>query len=159
MLIGATVGYAPPEQYEAGNPRVSARTDVFSLAAIAHELFAGRPAFPVAPKEGALRVLARMMTGPPPSILSDARLPPELAARPDLAAAIDVALVRALDPEPSARYASVEELFAALEPSMRAALSVSIAATGEVAPSGEEETVPGNMPLPTLEEMLKKRGR
>ena len=41
-LAGATLGYAPPEQYEQGNERVSPRTDVFSLAAIVFEMVTWR---------------------------------------------------------------------------------------------------------------------
>ncbi|RYZ63421.1 MAG: serine/threonine protein kinase, partial [Proteobacteria bacterium] len=48
-IAGASVGYAPPEQYERGNARVSPRTDVFSLAAVAYEMLTGRPAYPYQP--------------------------------------------------------------------------------------------------------------
>ncbi len=37
-IAGATLGYAPPEQYEMGNSRVSTRTDVFSFGAILFEV-------------------------------------------------------------------------------------------------------------------------
>src|SRR5262249_46738129 len=47
MLAGASLGYAPPEQYEKGNERVTPRSDIFSLAAILFECLVARPAFPV----------------------------------------------------------------------------------------------------------------
>src|SRR6476620_916700 len=43
-LAGASLGYAPPEQYEQGNQRVTPRTDVFSLAAVVFEMLTTRPA-------------------------------------------------------------------------------------------------------------------
>src|SRR4029079_9245226 len=46
-LAGASLGYAPPEQYEQGNQRVSPRTDVFSLAAVVYEMLSGQHAFPL----------------------------------------------------------------------------------------------------------------
>ena len=57
-LAGASIGYAPPEQYEKGNQRVSARTDVFSLAAIAFELLTGRMAFPFRDGDNPLIVMS-----------------------------------------------------------------------------------------------------
>lgn len=161
-LAGATLGYAPPEQYEQGNRRVSARTDVFSLAAIVWEMLTGRPAFPYTDGENPLLIVTRIMNGPRPSILrEDAQLAPELKRRPDLAQAIDAQLQRALSPDPNDRHASIEELFNALEPPMRAAIGPSIPparvefgetmpADQEVHPSVRSRAAPsvGSIPIP-----------
>ncbi|MEO8876295.1 MAG: serine/threonine-protein kinase, partial [Polyangiaceae bacterium] len=65
-LAGASLGYAPPEQYEQGNERVTVRTDVFSLAAIAYELLSGKFAFPFRDGENPLLIVTRIMNGPRP---------------------------------------------------------------------------------------------
>ena len=62
-VAGASLGYAPPEQYEMGNTRVSARTDVFSFAAVLLEMLSGNEAFPMLPSDTPLRVVARMLMG------------------------------------------------------------------------------------------------
>jgi serine/threonine-protein kinase len=126
-LAGATLGYAPPEQYEQGNRRVSERTDVFSLAAIAYEMMTARPAFPYAEGENPLLIVTRIMNGPRPSLLrEDAQLAPELRNRPEVARAIDVQLMRALSPDPKDRHATIDEFWGSIEPSMRAALGPSV---------------------------------
>src|SRR5262249_9429234 len=58
-LAGASLGYAPPEQYEQGNQRVSPRTDVFSLAAVVYEMLSGKPAFPFNEGENPLLIVTR----------------------------------------------------------------------------------------------------
>jgi serine/threonine-protein kinase len=115
-LPGATMGYAPPEQFEQGNHRVGPQTDVFSLAAIFYELVTGVPAFQARPNADAVLVLARMMEGPRPGFgrVPEA-LPANLAERPDVVAAVDAELARALSPEPEERHVTVTELFAAIE--------------------------------------------
>lgn len=121
-LAGASLGYAPPEQYEQGNRRVSGRTDVFSLAAVVFEMLTGAPAFPFVDGENPYLVLTRVLTGPRPSITkSRGRLAPELAAQPALVEAIDRELSRALSTDPDARHASVLAFWDALEPSLRSA--------------------------------------
>jgi serine/threonine-protein kinase len=121
-LAGATLGYAPPEQFEQGNLRVNPRTDVFSYAAIVYEMLTGAKAFPHGDGENPLIVVTRLLNGPRPS-LANARgaLPPELATRKDLIEKLEAVLVRATAAEPSDRQASVNELWDALEPLLRAA--------------------------------------
>jgi len=120
-LAGASLGYAPPEQYEQGNQRVSPRTDVFSLAAITYEMLSGALAFPYREKENPLLIVARILNGQRPSLARAVEgLAPELAARIDLVEQLDVQLGRALSPDPSDRHASVQEYWQALEPLLRA---------------------------------------
>lgn len=120
-LAGASLGYAPPEQYEQGNQRVSPRTDVFSLAAILYEVLTGRSAFPYRQGENPLLIVTRILNGPRPQ-LARARdaLPPELQQRPDLVERLDAQLLRGTAPDPDDRHESVTELWAAIEPIFRA---------------------------------------
>ena len=115
-LAGATVGYAPPEQFENGNPRVCPQTDVFSLAAIFYETVTGKPAFPIDSGAHIALAIVRMMTAPRPSLARDRdRLPRELADRPDVVAAVDAELSRALSAEPADRHPTATVLFEAIE--------------------------------------------
>ncbi len=119
-IAGASLGYAPPEQYEMGNARVSAQTDIFSFGAILFELLSGRLAFPPQPGESALRTVARMMSGDRPRLASSPEtLPRSLAERRDVVDALDVELGRALAADPSARHGSILSFWGAVEPLLR----------------------------------------
>ncbi|MBX3197928.1 MAG: serine/threonine protein kinase [Labilithrix sp.] len=121
-LAGASLGYAPPEQYEQGNQRVSPRTDVFSLAAVVFEMLSTKPAFPFIDGENPLLIVTRILNGPRPSLMkARASLAPELEASATLIEALDRELARALAADPAARHESSSELWSALEPSLRAA--------------------------------------
>ncbi len=121
-LAGASLGYAPPEQFEQGNRRVSVRTDVFSFAAMLYEMLSGAKAFPYGEGENPLVVVTRLLNGPRPSLLGTrGALPHELAMRPDLVEQIDALIMRATAAEPSERPASIGELWAGVEPALRAA--------------------------------------
>lgn len=123
-LAGASLGYAPPEQYEQGNQRVSPRTDVFSLAAVVFEMLAGKPAFPFTEGENPLLILTRILNHPRPSLLKHrAALAPSLTGAPLALEAIDAELGRALGADPNARHESVMELWNALDPHLRATAS------------------------------------
>jgi len=120
-LAGATLGYAPPEQFEQGNRRVDPRTDVFSFAAMLFEMLTGAKAFPHGEGENPLVIVTRLLNGPRPSLgRKRTALPPELAARPDLVDRLDALLVRATAAEPSDRPGSIGELWGAVEPVLRA---------------------------------------
>ncbi len=123
-LAGASLGYAPPEQYEQGNQRVTPRTDVFSLATIAYEMLCGTAAFPYREGEHPLVVITRLMNNArPPLAQMHGALPPELRARPDLVAQLDAELTRALKPDPAERHANANDFWAAFEPRLRAAMA------------------------------------
>jgi serine/threonine protein kinase len=121
-VAGASLGYAPPEQYEQGNERVSARTDVFSFAAILYEALAGVEAFPYREGENPLRVISRLLTGARPSLLArgDA-VSPELVGQTDLLEVLDRELSRALLADPAQRQATCKELWDVVEPVLRTA--------------------------------------
>ncbi len=121
-LAGATLGYAPPEQFEQGNRRVSQRTDVFSFAALLYEMLTGAKAFPHGDRENPLVVVTRLLNGPRPSLLSTrGSLPRELVMRPDLVERLDALIVRATAAEPGERHGSMGEFWRAVDPWLRAA--------------------------------------
>jgi serine/threonine-protein kinase len=121
-LAGASLGYAPPEQYEQGNQRVSPRTDVFSLAAVAYEMLTGKPAFPFNEGENPLLIVTRILNAPRPTLMrSRNTLAPELEAQSQLVEALDRELTRAMSADPMARHESVMDLWHAVEPLLRTA--------------------------------------
>ncbi|HEU4537062.1 MAG TPA: hypothetical protein VFS00_23230, partial [Polyangiaceae bacterium] len=72
--------------------------------------------------ESAFQVLPRLLTAPRPQLapLLD-RLPPSLAAQPDLVRGLDVELARALQAQPHDRHPSIEAFWDAVEPLLRPA--------------------------------------
>lgn len=121
-LAGASLGYAPPEQYEQGNQRVSPRTDVFSLAAVAYEMLSGKPAFPFNEGENPLLIVTRILNGPRPTLMRARNaLAPELESAAPLVEALDRELTKALAADPNARHEGVMEFWKAIEPPLRAA--------------------------------------
>jgi serine/threonine protein kinase len=95
-----TLGYAAPEQL-AGKP-VDGRADQYALACSAYELLAGSPPFP---RDGPGAVIWAHMSEPPPPLTS---------RRPELPAAVDGVLTKALAKEPELRYASCRDFASAL---------------------------------------------
>jgi serine/threonine protein kinase len=93
--------YMSPEQ--ARGEAVDGRADIFALGIVLHELLTGRRLFKA---EDDVQTLARVRECrvPPPSQL-EAELPPGL----------DPIVLKALEEDPSARYASAQELRLALE--------------------------------------------
>ena len=152
MLAGASLGYAPPEQYEKGNERVTPRTDVFSLAAIFFECLSSQPAFALpAGESGAMRLIEQMMSGPRPALARVAHaLSPELRSRPDVVSQIDTLLARATQPEPEGRPASVRDFWDTVEPLLRAAAEPSLRppVRGSQAPPAGARPTPNAEPAP-----------
>jgi serine/threonine-protein kinase len=120
-LAGASLGYAPPEQYEQGNQRVSPRTDVFSLATILFEMLTGHRAFPYKQGENPLLIVTRLLNGPRPSFARVREMiSPELSARQDLIDILEAQIARATAADPADRQESVSELWLGVEPVFRA---------------------------------------
>jgi Protein kinase domain/Glycosyl hydrolase family 26 len=115
-----TLGYAAPEQL-AGKP-VDGRADQYALACSAFELLAGSP--PFRHDEPGAVIWAHMSEPPPP-----------LTSRcPELPAAVDAVLARALAKEPEDRYASCRAFASAL----RAALSLApLSREGVISPQAD----------------------
>ncbi len=145
-LAGASLGYAPPEQYEQGNQRVSERTDVFSLAAITYEMLAGKMAFPYRDGENPLLIVTRILNEARPQLAKTTEsLAPELRGRADLISVLDTHITRALAADPNARHATVTDFFSAVEPILRAAgeARASVPPVSRALPFSE--TVPASM--------------
>lgn len=141
-LAGASLGYAPPEQYEQGNQRVSVRTDVFSLAAITLEMLTGKYAFPFRDGENPLLIVTRILNGPRPSLAQNLNaVPAELQGRGDLIEQLDVHFARALSPDPKDRHPSVADFWGNVEPILRAAAE-SVGARLSGAPSVPPNQLP-----------------
>ena len=118
-LAGASVGYAPPEQFETGNKRVSGRTDIFSFAAVLFEVLTGTAAFASLPSDTPFQILSRILSGPRPSLSTHGSPSPELAAQPAVMAAIDAALHHALRADPGERPDSILAFWETIEAQLR----------------------------------------
>jgi serine/threonine-protein kinase len=97
--VKGSSGYMSPEQIE-GKP-VDARSDIFSLGVLMHELLAGRRLF-VADEHG--------FAPPDPS-----RIVPPHQLNPAVPEAMSAIVMRALEFEPSRRFASAKEMGRAVE--------------------------------------------
>ena len=86
-LVIGTAAYMSPEQ-ASGERELDARTDIYSLGCVLYEMLVGHPPFAGATPQAAL--VARL-TADPPSARS---------SRPELPAALEVALTRALARDP-----------------------------------------------------------
>jgi serine/threonine-protein kinase len=152
-VAGAALGYAPPEQFERGNQRVSRRTDVFSFAAVLYEMLTGVKAFPYGEAENPLVVVTRLLNGPRPSLATTRGvLPRELAMRPDVVAALDGLILRATAAEPMERHASIGELWRAIEQLLDAASERSsppmAAPIGDLASAAVDTSTAMDLPAP-----------
>ncbi len=100
QMLG-TFDYMAPEQMFGG--AVSARSDIFTLGVVMYEMIAGAKPFGDPPSPAAMMTAIATTTPPALSAVSDA--PP----------ALDAIVARCLDRDPACRYASVDELAAALD--------------------------------------------
>ncbi|HEU0031754.1 MAG TPA: serine/threonine-protein kinase [Kofleriaceae bacterium] len=113
-VVMGTPLYMPPEQ-AMGNP-VEAAADIYACGVILYELLAGKPPFE-GPNYAVL--VAKVLTAEPPYLGS---------VRPGLPLALVNAVHRALEKEPSARFATAEQ-FAASLPGDRTPSQIELAGT------------------------------
>ena len=100
--VFGTPAYLSPEQ-AGGQGEPDARSDVYSLGAVAYFLLTGRP--PFAGRSGVKMLAAHLYETPaPPS-----------AHRADVPADLDAVVLRCLAKPPAERFQSVDELDAALD--------------------------------------------
>jgi hypothetical protein len=84
-------------------------------------------------------VLSRVLSGPRPKLAkTPANLPQELLDRPDIVAALDIEIERAMAPDPGDRHASVKEFWDQIDPLLRAAAGQApTTGRGSLSPSAE----------------------
>src|SRR6266550_2907084 len=100
LSIG-TVQYMSPEQ-AAGERDLTARTDIYSLGAVAYEMLAGAPAIT---DSSPRMMIAKLMSEPPR---------PLHTWRDDVPSSVDETILRALEKDPDARFGSAREFGDAL---------------------------------------------
>jgi len=112
MLVG-TPGYLAPEQIVSQGDGISARTDIFSFAAIVYYVLTGDPLF-----NARTPVAALMLSRAPErrSLLDAATLPYELRERDAACQAIDLAIARATSLDPKLRPPSAQRFADSLLP-------------------------------------------
>lgn len=104
QIVG-TLDYAAPEQIEGRD--VDGRTDLYSLACSVFELLGGTP--PFRRSQGPALIYAHMSAPPPPVT----------ASRPDLPAAVDRVIAKAMAKVAAERYASCAQFAADLGRALR----------------------------------------
>jgi hypothetical protein len=99
--IVGTIAYCAPEQLS--RQPVTGACDQYALACVAYRCLTGDVPFP---RPSQLSIMTAHLTAPPPRVTG---------ARPDLPAAVDAVLARALAKDPHARYATCTHFVHALE--------------------------------------------
>ena len=99
---GGTIGYMPPEQMQ--QEELDERCDEWALASLTYEMISGENPF-----------LAESIPGAEDAIYDAEIIIPSLCME-DLGADVDDVMFTALDPDPEARYATVQEFADALLP-------------------------------------------
>ena len=133
-----TLDYMSPEQVE--SRPVDGRTDLYSLGCSAFEMLTGRPPFQ---RDQDLAVMWAQVSEPPPSARQ---------LRPELPAAVDGVLARAMAKRPDSRQATCMEFASQLSAALRdrPAAGTPVAASSQAATEAAMAAVPGVSPGPGL---------
>ncbi len=100
-IVMGTPGYVAPEQ-AISSASLTPACDIYALGVVLFELLCGRLPFEA---DTAMGVVLKHLYDPPP---------PPTSVRPELPAAVDAVVLRALEKEPTARFSSAGELAQAL---------------------------------------------
>jgi len=95
VLLG-TPTYMAPEQVRART--IDARTDIYSLGVIMYEIFTGRPPYVA---DDPMAILFQHVTGNPT---------PPRQLRPDIPAAVEAIILKAMWVDPAKRFQSMDDL-------------------------------------------------
>ncbi len=135
--ILGTPAYMSPQQ--ALGEAVTVQFDVYAVGAVLYELLTGRPPFRGADAQQTLYALLTE-TAPPPRAL-DMRIPPF----------VEALVLRAIAKEPGERYATIEELAAAVERARGELASAAHTPSAQPAPRGLLASAPAApAPVPSL---------
>ncbi len=135
MILG-TPNYMAPEQVKA--EKVTARSDVFALGAVFYELLSGRKSFDA---ESLAGVLYQVMQSQPE---------PLEQVRPEAPRALCEVVRRAMEKEPSRRYADAAELREALRLARRSMGPVTMAGVSGPPVASDSPAHPGTIAPATL---------
>lgn len=128
--VAGTPAHMAPEHFDKSKA-VDERTDVYGFGVLFYEALTGKPPFPGEPD---LELLRRVLSEPPPPLVS---------LRPDLPAELAGIIEKAMAKQPEQRYAGLDAMVAAIEDeSLRAMPGPPSAETAE-----PRET-PGDAPVP-----------
>lgn len=107
---GGTLGFMAPEQLGGGSGTVDARTDVFALGAVLYELLCIEQAF-------SEEALATMLKGFPAGAVPRRPIPSPRQRAPErmIPEELDAICMKALEPDPAARFPSARDLASAIE--------------------------------------------
>jgi serine/threonine protein kinase/class 3 adenylate cyclase len=136
MTMIGTPAYMAPEQ-AMGKP-VDNRTDIYAFGMMLYEMVTGRPAFRA---DTAVAVLLQQVTGTPQS-------PRDIL--PSLPAYVSDTVLRCLEKDPANRFASMEELLAALAKKETGGQSVQQTGTTENATQQRTVRIPEARPLQSV---------
>jgi serine/threonine-protein kinase len=100
-VVMGTPGYVAPEQ-AISSASLTPACDIYALGVVAFELLCGRLPFDA---DTAMGIVLKHLYDPPP---------PPTSVRPDLPAALDAVVLKALEKEPTARFRSAGEFAQAL---------------------------------------------
>ena len=100
--LAGTLRYMAPERLRGA--AADARSDVFAAGIVLYEMACGRPPFG---EEQPIRLIESILTG---------QCSRPRSVKPDIDPALEVVILRAMNPDPAGRYRNAMELAAALEP-------------------------------------------
>ncbi|WP_439629295.1 protein kinase domain-containing protein [Gemmata sp.] len=120
--VAGTPSYMPPEQARGDSAAVGPRSDVYALGVMLFELLTGKLPFTGG---SVAEVIARVLTAPPP---------PASTLAPGVPPGLDAVCRQAMAKAPDDRFASAQDLAAALGPFLSPELTAALMQTVDLAP-------------------------